>query len=99
MTHVSVIANYGVFDYDSLLHRTVFHARTNVSRRKPGYLDARLALQQHTVAIFEQPLRIEAHDVPVTIKSGVACRGSGSQDAQTLVQNAEAGVRQAKAVS
>ena len=54
-------------------------------------------LQQHIVAIFERPFRIEAHDVPVTVKSGLACRGSGSQDAETLVQNAEAGLRQAKA--
>lgn len=54
-------------------------------------------LQQHIVAIFEHPFRIEAHDVPVTVKSGLACRGSGSQDAEALVQNAEAGLHQAKA--
>jgi diguanylate cyclase (GGDEF)-like protein len=54
-------------------------------------------LQQHILAIFERPFRIEAHDVPVTVKSGLACRGSGSQDAEALVQNAEAGLRQAKA--
>lgn len=54
-------------------------------------------LQQHIVAIFERPFRIEAHDVPVTVKSGLACRGSGSQDAEALVQNAEAGLHQAKA--
>jgi diguanylate cyclase (GGDEF)-like protein len=54
-------------------------------------------LQQHIVAVFERPFRVEAHDVPVTVKSGLACRGSGSQDAEALVQNAEAGLRQAKA--
>jgi diguanylate cyclase (GGDEF)-like protein len=54
-------------------------------------------LQQHILAIFERPFRIEAHDVPVTVKSGLACRGSGSLDAEALVQNAEAGLRQAKA--
>jgi diguanylate cyclase (GGDEF)-like protein len=54
-------------------------------------------LQQHILAIFERPFRIEAHDVPVTVKSGLACRGPGSQDADALVQNAEAGLRQAKA--
>jgi diguanylate cyclase (GGDEF)-like protein len=53
-------------------------------------------LQQHIVAMFGQPFRIEAHEVPVTVKSGLACR-SGSQDAEALVQNAEAGLRQAKA--
>jgi diguanylate cyclase (GGDEF)-like protein len=54
-------------------------------------------LQQHILAIFERPFRIEAHDIPVTVKSGLASRGSGSRDAETLVQNAEAGLRQAKA--
>ncbi|MFL6600293.1 MAG: EAL domain-containing protein [Steroidobacteraceae bacterium] len=54
-------------------------------------------LQQHILAMFEKPFRIEAHDVPVTVKSGLACRGPGSLDAEALVQNAEAGLRQAKA--
>ena len=53
-------------------------------------------LQQHIVATFGQPFRIEAHDVPITVKSGLACR-SDAQDAEALVQNAEAGLRQAKA--
>jgi diguanylate cyclase (GGDEF)-like protein len=54
-------------------------------------------LQQHIVALFEKPFRIEAHDVPVTVKSGLACRSSSSLEAEALVQNAEAGLRQAKA--
>jgi len=54
-------------------------------------------LQQHILAMFEKPFRIEAHDVPVTVKSGLACRGPSSLDAEALVQNAEAGLRQAKA--
>jgi diguanylate cyclase (GGDEF)-like protein len=54
-------------------------------------------LQLHTVALFEKPLRIEAHEVPVTVKSGLACRGTSGLDAEALVQNAEAGLRQAKA--
>jgi len=54
-------------------------------------------LQQHTVALLEKPFRIETHDVPVTVKSGLACRGPSSPDAESLVQNAEAGLRQAKA--
>jgi len=53
-------------------------------------------LQQHILATFGQPFRIETHDIPVTVKSGLACRGS-SLDAEALVQNAEAGLRQAKA--
>jgi diguanylate cyclase (GGDEF)-like protein len=54
-------------------------------------------LQRHILAMFEKPFRIEAHDVPVTVRSGLACRGPGSLDAEALVQNAEAGLRQAKA--
>ena len=33
----------------------------------------------------------------MTVKSGLACRGPSSLDAEALVQNAEAGLRQAKA--
>ncbi|MBS0419327.1 MAG: EAL domain-containing protein [Proteobacteria bacterium] len=61
-----------------------------------GQDDALRELQQHIVAMFDKPFRIEAHDVPVTVKSGLACRGPGGQDAEALVQNAEAGLRQAK---
>ncbi|HET9389156.1 MAG TPA: EAL domain-containing protein [Steroidobacteraceae bacterium] len=53
-------------------------------------------LQQYTFALFQQPFRIGGHDIPVTVKSGLACRDCGV-DAQTLVQNAEVGLRQAKA--
>jgi diguanylate cyclase (GGDEF)-like protein len=59
--------------------------------------DALRELQQHTLALFEQPFRIGGHDIPVTAKSGLACRGIGNLDAEALVQNAEAGLRQAKA--
>jgi diguanylate cyclase (GGDEF)-like protein/PAS domain S-box-containing protein len=54
-------------------------------------------LQQHTVALFERPFRIEGHDLPVTIKSGLACAGDDGRDAESLLQNAEAALRQAKA--
>jgi diguanylate cyclase (GGDEF)-like protein len=54
-------------------------------------------LQRHILATFEKPFRLEAHDVPLTVKSGLACRGPASLDAEALVQNAEAGLRQAKA--
>lgn len=54
-------------------------------------------LQQHTLALFERPFRIEGHDLPVTIKSGLACAGPEGADAEALLQNAEAALRQAKA--
>ncbi|HEY3786091.1 MAG TPA: EAL domain-containing protein [Steroidobacteraceae bacterium] len=53
-------------------------------------------LQQYTFELFQQPFRIGGHDIPATVKSGLACRGPGV-DAQMLVQNAEVGLRQAKA--
>jgi diguanylate cyclase (GGDEF)-like protein len=63
-----------------------------------GSQDAALReLQQHIVTTFQKPFRIGAHDVPITVKSGLACRNSGGLDAEALVQNAEAGLRQAKA--
>jgi diguanylate cyclase (GGDEF)-like protein/PAS domain S-box-containing protein len=54
-------------------------------------------LQRRTLALLEQPFRIAGHDMPVTVKSGLACREDGGTDAEALVQNAEAGLRQAKA--
>ncbi len=54
-------------------------------------------LQQHILATFAKPFRIGGHDLPVTVKSGLACRDGGALDADALVQNAEAGLRQAKA--
>jgi diguanylate cyclase (GGDEF)-like protein len=59
--------------------------------------DALRELQQHILALLNKPFRIGTHDVPVTVKSGLACRGGDSLDAEALVQNAEAGARQAKA--
>jgi diguanylate cyclase (GGDEF)-like protein len=53
-------------------------------------------LQQHIVATFGQPFRIGTRDIPITARSGLACRGPASLDAETLLQNAEAGLAQAK---
>ena len=53
-------------------------------------------LQQQMLALFKRPYRIEGRDIPVTAKSGLACNGAESADAESLVQNAEAALRQAK---
>jgi diguanylate cyclase (GGDEF)-like protein len=58
--------------------------------------DALRELQQHTLALFDKAFRIGTRDIPVRVKSGLACRGASSLDAEELVQNAEAGLRQAK---
>jgi diguanylate cyclase len=54
-------------------------------------------LRQHTTALLGEPVRINNHDIPISVKSGLACRGPASPGAETLVQNAEAGLAQAKA--
>jgi diguanylate cyclase (GGDEF)-like protein/PAS domain S-box-containing protein len=54
-------------------------------------------LQRHTTALFERPFRLEGHELPVTIKSGLACAGPEGSDAEALLQNAEGALRQAKA--
>ena len=54
-------------------------------------------LQQHMHALFERPFRIEGRDIPATAKSGLAHPGAEGIDAELLLQNAEAALRQAKA--
>ncbi len=55
-------------------------------------------LQQHIAASFERPFQIEGRDLPVTIRSGLACRDRREgTDAEVLLQNAEAALHQAKA--
>jgi diguanylate cyclase (GGDEF)-like protein len=55
-------------------------------------------LQQHIGASFERPFQIDGRDLPVTIRSGLACRDPAeAADAEVLLQNAEAALRQAKA--
>jgi diguanylate cyclase (GGDEF)-like protein/PAS domain S-box-containing protein len=55
-------------------------------------------LQRHILAVFERPFQIEGRDMPVTVRSGLACcdRKEGPE-AEVLLQNAEAALRQAKA--
>jgi diguanylate cyclase (GGDEF)-like protein/PAS domain S-box-containing protein len=65
--------------------------------RAAGQDGALRQLQQNTVVLFARPFRIEGHDLPVTIKSGIACRGPEGADAESLLQNADAALRQAKA--
>jgi diguanylate cyclase (GGDEF)-like protein len=113
LEHLSIINDsYGRHAGDYLLQRVADRLKGRFSTDNLAYLgsgcfamiidnagtqdSALRELQQHIVAMFGQPFRIEAHDVPITVKSGLACR-SGSQDAEALVQNAEAGLHQAKA--
>jgi diguanylate cyclase (GGDEF)-like protein/PAS domain S-box-containing protein len=55
-------------------------------------------VQQHIVAVFEPPFQIDGRDMPVTVRSGLACRDrKEGAEAEVLLQNAEAALRQAKA--
>lgn len=53
-------------------------------------------LQRRMFAVFSDPFRIAGQALPATVRSGLACGDSGGLDAQSLLQNAEAGCRQAK---
>ncbi len=59
--------------------------------------DALYQLQRHMRVLFERPYQFEGRDIPVTAKSGLAYAGEEGIDAELLVQNAEAALRQAKA--
>ncbi|HEY0342343.1 MAG TPA: GGDEF domain-containing protein, partial [Steroidobacteraceae bacterium] len=55
-------------------------------------------LQRHIAALFERPFEIDGRELPVTVTSGLAFRDAAeSADAEVLLQDAEAGLRQAKA--
>lgn len=55
-------------------------------------------LREHIAAVFGKPVEIEGHTIPVSIRSGIA-RGrpdARPQEASTILQHAEAALRQAK---
>ncbi len=54
-------------------------------------------LRDHAIELFDAPFEIDGKMLPVTVKSGLACRGPDGTDAKALLQNAEAALRQAKA--
>ncbi len=54
-------------------------------------------LRDISIGLFDAPFEIDGKMLPVTVKSGLACRGVDGADAKTLLQNAEAALRQAKA--
>ncbi|MGH8308502.1 MAG: EAL domain-containing protein, partial [Steroidobacteraceae bacterium] len=59
--------------------------------------EALRSLHDHTIALFDRAFEIDGTELPVTVKSGLACRGTDGTEAAALLQNAEAALRQAKA--
>lgn len=56
-----------------------------------------LAAREHAVAVFGEPFMIEEREIPVSVRSGFALFPDHGNDANSLVQNAEAALRDARA--
>jgi diguanylate cyclase (GGDEF)-like protein len=52
--------------------------------------------RQNAAAVFGEPFSIEDHEIPVTVRSGIAMFPEHGNDANTLVQNAEAALSNAR---
>ena len=52
-------------------------------------------LHAHLAAVFGRPFELAGQPIPVSAKSGVALHPEDGQDANALVQNAEAALRNA----
>jgi diguanylate cyclase (GGDEF)-like protein len=59
--------------------------------------DPMSTLQGKLAAVFGPPFEMEAREIPVVVKSGVAFYPDDGDDAAVLVQNAEAALRSARA--
>jgi diguanylate cyclase (GGDEF)-like protein len=55
------------------------------------------AAQEHAAALFGEPFVIEQREIPVAVRSGFAVFPIHGKDANTLVQNAEVALRNARA--
>jgi diguanylate cyclase (GGDEF)-like protein len=64
---------------------------------KGGSSEALEALRGHIAAVFAEYFEIEERKIPVTVKSGLAIHPENGKDADALVMNAEAALRNAKA--
>jgi diguanylate cyclase (GGDEF)-like protein len=53
-------------------------------------------LHHDVTAVFDRPFDVDGREIVARIKSGVACYPDDGQDAQALVQNAEAALKEAK---
>jgi len=63
----------------------------------PGGSDTAQLLHDFVDTVFGRPFLVEGKDIPLTVKTGVACFPDNGEDANSLVQNAEAALKTAKA--
>ncbi|MFL6603949.1 MAG: EAL domain-containing protein [Steroidobacteraceae bacterium] len=63
---------------------------------QPSYEDALHLLHDHINAICGRPLALAGRDIPVTVKAGLARFPENGADAESLLQNAEAALHQAR---
>jgi diguanylate cyclase (GGDEF)-like protein len=61
-----------------------------------SYEDAVRVLHNHITAICGRPLGVAGHEIPVTVKAGLAHFPENGADAESLLQNAEAALHQAR---
>lgn len=59
--------------------------------------DGSPALPEYLSAVFSRPFNVEGTEIPVTVKAGLACYPENGTDPNSLVQNAEAALKAAKA--
>jgi diguanylate cyclase (GGDEF)-like protein len=71
-----------------------FAVMRDISRLTPE--DMLNRMREHAVALFGDPYSIEGKAIPVVVKTGVAFYPENGKEAETLVQNAEAALRNAR---
>ena len=53
-------------------------------------------IQRELIGTFDRPISVESHEIQVKIRVGLACYPEDGADPNTLVQNAEAALKEAK---
>jgi diguanylate cyclase (GGDEF)-like protein len=71
-----------------------FAVMRDITTRDPE--DLLPAMLEHGAAIFGEPFVIEGREIPVAVRSGLALYPEHGKDADTLVQNAEAALHNAR---
>jgi diguanylate cyclase (GGDEF)-like protein len=73
-----------------------FAVMRDITRLTPE--DMLQRMREHALALFGEPFIIESRVIPVVVKSGIAFHPENGKEAETLVQNAEAALRNAREV-